>query len=778
MGNNCSELSPRPHEVCLIQHPYQLEQYNKYLDSQNIFLISPTALIINNNDATNNNQSHQTENNAQCSNNNNKDSSSILIELNPPSTSSPHDDANVNANADVDADAVEVDDSHVSSSIPKDDTKETPIQDSNKKRKKRNSINNNNNNNLFTKLLTKKPITNLGMASNIAFAKMLAKHKNKVSNKQLKLQKKSKTCQNIKKPNIIQPLNTNINNYNTNTNTNNNNNDNMSKSKYRASTPNLLDVITNAIESVSNKNIITSDITAEVGKSYLNTFPNKDNNNSNNRKEQCIINNKELVTNLSNINSSLGEMNESSVSDVLPLTNQLKINYNITNNISYQAETFQITPSSEYVANKSKMHQIENEMQFTLMHACSHRMKQQRIELLQQFSINNEVNHNENIFVKEDSFIHNHNKQNENFVQKVSQLLSLDKNNQLVFHKLNSEQSIQFSILESSTKANTNTNTNTQSVMQLKKELEIPLRTPTEPLTPCVHNTFHSKLSFNPRSITHLHLMKQQQQQHTTNESNKTSNRISGANCSSDMNENNERDETETITEFNNRTSVLNASCHISSIGGGANGNNVKGSNSKMNKHIKERRKRDKLLTKNTFLKEVVLSSELKKVNVVNDKVSYANRFCVLTEAELKTFKSREEFVLVKPPLLVIALASVVNVSGGVSVDNANGNNGNGGSGSNNKMQGKDKMHYFMVKYKKGKGENSGGGNGGNEVEGGGGKDENNSNNKEGVGDIEVEYFGTADVKLMKEWVKEIKFSIDNANMNANANVNANVVNH
>ena len=84
------------------------------------------------------------------------------------------------------------------------------------------------------------------MASNIAFAKMLAKHKNKVSNKQLKLQKKSKTCQNIKKPNIIQPLNTNINNYNTNNN--NNNNDNMSKSKYRASTPNLLDVITNAIE--------------------------------------------------------------------------------------------------------------------------------------------------------------------------------------------------------------------------------------------------------------------------------------------------------------------------------------------------------------------------------------------------------------------------------------------------------------------------------------------------------------------------------------------------
>ena len=767
MGNNCSELSPRPHEVCLIQHPYQLEQYNKYLDSQNIFLISPTALIINNNDANNNNQSPQTENNAQCSNNNNnKDSSSILIELNPPSTSSPHDDANANADVDVDAVEVEIDDSHISSSIPKDDTKETPIQDSNKKRKKRNSINNNNNNNLFTKLLTKKPITNLGMASNIAFAKMLAKHKNKVSNKQLKLQKKSKTCQNIKKPNIIQPLNPNINNYNTNTN---NNNDNMSKSKYKASTPNLLDVITNAIESVSNKNIITSDITAEVGKSYLNTLPNKDNNNnnnnSNNRKEQCIISNKELVTNLSNINSSLGEMNESSVSDVLPLTNQLKINYNITNNISYQAETFQITPSSEYVANKSKMHQIENEMQFTLMHACSHRMKQ-RIELLQQFSINNEVNHNENIFVKEDSFIHNHNKQNENFVKKVSQLLSLDKNNQLVFHKLNSEQSIQFSILESSTKANTNTNTNTntQSVKQLKKELEIPLRTQTEPLTPCVHNTFHSKLSFNPRSITHLHLMKQQ---HTTNESNKTSNRISGANCSSDMDENNERDETETITEFNNRTSVLNASCHILSIGG-ANGNNVKGSR-KINKHIKERRKRDKLLTKNTFLKEVVLSSELKKVNVVNDKVSYANRFCVLTEAELKTFKSREEFVLVKPPLLVIALASVVNVNGGVSVDNVNANT-NGNGGSNNKMQGKDKMHYFMVKYKKGKGENSGG-NMGNEVEGvEKNKDENNSNNKEGVVDIEVEYFGTADVKLMKEWVKEIKFSIDNVNVNTNMN--------
>ena len=250
-------------------------------------------------------------------------------------------------------------------------------------------------------------------------------------------------------------------------------------------------------------------------------------------------------------------------------------------------------------------------------------------------------------------------------------------------------------------------------------------------------------------------------QQHTTNESNKTSNRISGGNCSSDMDENNERDETETITEFNNRTSVLNASCHMLSIGG-ANGNNVKGR--KMNKHIKERRKRDKLLTKNTFLKEVVLSSELKKVNVVNEKVSYANRFCVLTEVELKTFKSREEFVLVKPPLLVIALASVVNVSGGVSVDNGNGNNG-----SNNKMQGKDKMHYFMVKYKKG--------NGGNEGEGGGEKNKeennsnNNNNNKEAMGgDIEVEYFGTADVKLMKEWVKEIKFSIDNVNVNVNVN--------
>ena len=714
MGNNCSELSPRPNEVCLIQHPYQLEQYNQYLDSQNIFLISPTALILNDNDNANKNQSPQTETNVP------KDSSSILIELNPPSSPPPQEVTNIKV----------VDDSRLSelsksNSIPKDkddDTKETPVQDSNKKHKKRNSINNNNaNNNLFTKLLTKKPITNLGMASNLAFAKMLAKHKNKVSNKHLKLQKKSKTCQNIKKPNIIQPLNTNITNYNTNTN-----NDNMSKSKYKASTPNLLDVITNAIESVSNKNV-TTDISAEVGKSYLNTFPSK--NTLDNKKEQCIMNNKELVTNLSNINSSLGEMDESSVSDVLPLTNQLKINYNISNNISYQAETFQITPSTEYVTNKSKMNQIENEMQFTLMHACvSHRTKQ-RNELLQQFSLNNEVNHNENIFVKEDSFIHNHNKQNENFVQKVSQMLSIDKNNQLVFHKLNSEQSIQFSILESSSK------TNTQSVMMLKKELEIPSRTQTEPLTPCMHNTFHSKLSFNPRSITQLNLLKQ-----TTHESNKTSNRVSGGNCSSEMDENNERDETETITEFNNRTSVLNASCHILSIGcvnGNAKGN-------KTNKHIKERRKREKLLTKNTFLKEVVLSSELKKVNNVNDKVSYASRFCVLTESELQTFKSREEFVLVKPPLLVIALASIVNVSGGVSVDN--------------KTQGKDKMHYFMVKYKKGKSDN------GTDGESEKNKDDNNNNNnntKEG-GDVEVEYFGTADVKLMKEWVKEIKFGKDN----------------
>jgi hypothetical protein len=185
-----------------------------------------------------------------------------------------------------------------------------------------------------------------------------------------------------------------------------------------------------------------------------------------------------------------------------------------------------------------------------------------------------------------------------------------------------------------------------------------------------------------------------------------------------------------------------------------------------MNKHIKERRKRDKLLTKNTFLKEVVLSSELKKVNNVNDKVSYANRFCVLTEAELQTFKSREEFVLVKPPLLVIALASIVNVSGGVSVDNINNNN------SNNKTQGKDKMHYFMVKYKKSKSESAG-----NEGEGEKNKDDANTNNikeSSGGGDIEVEYFGTADVKLMKEWVKEIKFSKDNLNVNINANANVN----
>ena len=145
-----------------------------------------------------------------------------------------------------------------------------------------------------------------------------------------------------------------------------------------------------------------------------------------------------------------------------------------------------------------------------------------------------------------------------------------------------------------------------------------------------------------------------------------------------------------------------------------------------INSKITERKKETK-----EFFNNVIFYSELKKVINITDRIIYATRFCVLTGSEFKCFKSKEEYIMVREPLLVISLYAIKNV-------NFVNMNRRGVQKNKNTHFG---LNYYKINLNSSSGESS-------------------VNYKRRLSqideDVEVEFFGSADSKLIKRWIKEI----------------------
>ena len=145
-----------------------------------------------------------------------------------------------------------------------------------------------------------------------------------------------------------------------------------------------------------------------------------------------------------------------------------------------------------------------------------------------------------------------------------------------------------------------------------------------------------------------------------------------------------------------------------------------------INSKITERKK----VTKE-FFQNVTFYSELQKVINITDRIIYANRFCVLTGAEFRCYKSKEEYIMVREPLLVIPLYAIKNVN----IVNMN-----------RKGVQKTKNTHFGLNYYKIKLNDS--------------SMESSLNYNRRLSqideDVEVEFFGSSNNKLIKKWINEL----------------------
>ena len=126
----------------------------------------------------------------------------------------------------------------------------------------------------------------------------------------------------------------------------------------------------------------------------------------------------------------------------------------------------------------------------------------------------------------------------------------------------------------------------------------------------------------------------------------------------------------------------------------------------------------------NFFFKNVKFYSELKKVINITEKIIYASRFCVLTETEFKCYKCKEDFVVMKTPLLLVKVTALQ----GVNLINM----------EKKETKGKRNKTHFGIKFYK----------------------KNNKTRKED--EVDVEFFGSSNANMIKQWVKEIKQVLTN----------------
>ena len=138
---------------------------------------------------------------------------------------------------------------------------------------------------------------------------------------------------------------------------------------------------------------------------------------------------------------------------------------------------------------------------------------------------------------------------------------------------------------------------------------------------------------------------------------------------------------------------------------------------------------------KKLFFKGLIFYSEMKKIIDITDKVIYSNRFCVLTENELRMYKCVEEFIGLQNPYFIIKIENIDSVST-INVSNVKQYK----NGKNIK-----KFNFFGINYKTKIVENNNNNNN-NKID-----DDNNVKYKN-----EVLFLAHENKNIVKQWVNSI----------------------
>lgn len=137
----------------------------------------------------------------------------------------------------------------------------------------------------------------------------------------------------------------------------------------------------------------------------------------------------------------------------------------------------------------------------------------------------------------------------------------------------------------------------------------------------------------------------------------------------------------------------------------------------------------------NFFFGEVIYCSLLEKITSITDRIFYSTRFCSLTSTEFKCFKSKEEFILLQRPALVIKIENITHCK----IVNMN----RAGIQRNNRI-------HFCIKFKKL-----------NDTESSSTltKEFNIEDNQDGKPNkkFDIEFFSSENGQIIKEWVTRIK---------------------
>ena len=596
MGNNCSLVSPRQDGMVLIRHPYKLEKFNKYLDSKNVFRIVSNEVTFDNVKKVEEQSIFQGVK---------KDNNFCELDLDLGETGSQ--DNNLMKHKYKLPSAIEKDcqisDKECIGKFTKCKNTHKHTH-SNKGPQKKTCVScnklfivNNNNNNTEEDCVV---IDSTSPSKN-------TKHKRR-------------TSLTLHKPNN----NTLLINYCSNT---------YGHSKQKLSAQNTHERINTAITAVSSNNL--SDVSSSSN--------NQNKSNSSSKDKYIYPNtNKLFANNLSDIKSSIEEINSNSINDNIHLTKQLALN-------EEQLNEHQLSPRQALqITNNNNVIHSQTEKEFIFPKSNSTNEQCSTSSSHQKETANKES--------KPSNSEHPHSPQQ---ASPLSQVFSLNNNNNLIFSKLHSEQNVQFSIVDTN---------NNNSMTKL------------EPLSPSMYKA-------KPKTVS-----------------------------------------TKTVYSLNSLNNKDNETSNNSSLA------NAK---SNLHKGTKDKQRHDKKM-KNVFFKKIILGSELKKVSNIADKVSYANRYCVLTASDLHIYKTKEDFVLVKPPLLIISLLCIVNVNVFIL----------------NKNQNKDKMHHFVIKYNNNSNKDI---SKSLDVS----SSELNQDNKDD--NVEVEFFGSKDLRIIKQWIKEIKYWKNNA---------------
>ena len=177
-------------------------------------------------------------------------------------------------------------------------------------------------------------------------------------------------------------------------------------------------------------------------------------------------------------------------------------------------------------------------------------------------------------------------------------------------------------------------------------------------------------------------------------------------------------------SDFNNKIEINNFTIESKKM----NKTNIKINKKKKNKE-KIKLKNEKLnKLKKIFFKGLIFYSDIQKITEISkNKLIMTERFLVLTENEIKLYKSLEKFIKLENPIFVIEVKNIITVK---KID----------------LNVKKNFFYFGIKYK---------------ID----NNNNNDNNNE-----DIIFFGHKNQKIIFGWIHSIINLFNNNNKNINNN--------